>query len=336
MRKNVLVSLLVCLALVSGVVFAQGTNESAAASGATKQYQMVLIPKLESAWFEPYKNDGIAEGKKLGVEVYQQAPAGADEAQQVRIIEDSINQGVNAVLVVPNDANSCVPAFKKAREQGIVVMTHESPNQPEADFDIEMINNVKFGEKILEEMVRLGGDSGEYAIYVGSLTVPAHNIWADAAIALAKKKYPKLTLVTDRQPVSEDRNAARQKTLELLTVHPNLKGVLAFGSQGAPGAGQALREKGLTDKVTVLGTTSPAEAAPFLKDGSIDECVLWSSGDASNAMVYLSKMILDGKRDQIKQGLEIPGLGTPSINGMNIEFDHPLIVDAKNCDQYNF
>jgi simple sugar transport system substrate-binding protein len=337
MKRRVLVTLLVSLVLASSFVFAQGSNESATTtSSAKKQYQMVLIPKLESAWFEPYKNDGVAEGKKIGVDVYQQAPAGADEAQQVRIIEDSINQGVNAVLVVPNDANSCVPAFKKARQQGIVVMTHESPNQPEADFDIEMINNVKFGERMLEEMVRLGGDSGEYAIYVGSLTVPAHNIWADAAIALAKAKYPKLTLVTDRQPVSEDRNAARQKTLELLTVHPNLKGILAFGSQGAPGAGQALREKGLTDKVTVLGTTSPAEAAPFLKDGSIDECVLWSSGDAAHAMVYLSKMILDGKKDQIKQGLEIPDLGTPTIDGMNIEFDHPLIVDASNCDQYNF
>ncbi|MGP1507341.1 MAG: autoinducer 2 ABC transporter substrate-binding protein [Sphaerochaeta sp.] len=330
-KRKMLVTLLICLLFAQGLVFAQGSSETT-----SKLPQMVLVPKLESAWFEPYKNDGISAGKEYGAEVYQQAPAGADEAQQVRIIEDAINQGASAILVVPNDANSCVPAFKKAREAGIVVMTHESPNQPEADFDIEMINNVKFGEKFTEELVRMIGDSGTYVIFVGSLTVPAHNIWADAAIAYAEKNYPKLKLVTDRQPVAEDRNASRQKTLELLTVYPDLKGIIAFGSQGAPGAGQALREKGLTDRVCVLGTTSPAEASPFLKDGSIDECILWSSGDASKAMVYLSKMILDGKRDQIKQGLEIPGLGTPTINGMNIEFDHPLIVDASNCDQYNF
>jgi len=310
-------------------VFAGGKGEKA-------DYTMVTIPKLKSAWFEPYDADARKAGKEFNIEVYMQAPAAADEAQQVRIIEDAINQGVNAVLVVPNDANSCIPAFKRAREKGIVVLTHESPNQPEADFDIEMIDNVKFGERMLEEMVKISGTSGKYAIYVGSLTVPAHNIWADAAIALAKKKYPNLIMVDSKFPVSEDRNAARQKTLELLTVYPDLKGILAFGSQGAPGAGQAIREKGLNDKVCVIGTTSPLEIAPFLKDGSVDMAVLWSSGDASYAMVYIAKMVLDGRKAEIKNGLEIPGLGTPVINGMNILFNNPLIVDKNNCDKYNF
>jgi len=143
-------------------------------------------------------------------------------------------------------------------------------------------------------------------------------------------------MVDSKFPVSEDRNAARQKTLELLTVYPDLKGILAFGSQGAPGAGQAIREKGLNDKVCVIGTTSPLEIAPFLKDGSVDMAVLWSSGDASYAMVYIAKMVLDGRKAEIKNGLEIPGLGTPVINGMNILFNNPLIVDKNNCDKYNF
>jgi simple sugar transport system substrate-binding protein len=297
---------------------------------------MVTIPKLKAAWFIPYDEDSKKAGEDFGCEVYMQAPAAADEAQQVRLIEDSINQGVNALLVVPNDANSCVPAFKKAREKGIVVLTHESPNQPEADYDIEMIDNIKFGAKAMDELASRMGEKGEYCIYVGSLTVPAHNIWADAALARQKEKYPEMKMVDTKFPVSEDRNASRQKTLELLTVHPNLKGILAFGSQGGPGAGQALRDKGLTDNVTVIGTTSPKEAAPFLKDGSMDLCVLWSSGDASYAMVYIAKLILDGHKDEIKTGMEIPGIGKPTVNGMNILFDHPLIVDASNCDNYSF
>ncbi|MGI5173299.1 autoinducer 2 ABC transporter substrate-binding protein [Treponema sp. OMZ 840] len=326
--KRIISGLLMIL-LVGACLFAGGKSEKTA-------YTMVTIPKLKAAWFEPYDADARKAGKEFNIEVYMQAPAAADEAQQVRIIEDAVNQGVNAVLVVPNDANSCIPAFKRAREKGVVVLTHESPNQPEADFDIEMIDNVKFGERTIEELVRLSGDSGKYAIYVGSLTVPAHNIWADAAIALAKKKYPKLVMVDSKFPVAEDRNASRQKTMELLTVYPDLKGIIAFGSQGAPGAGQAAREKGLTDKLCIIGTTSPLEIAPFLKDGSVDLAVLWSSGDASYAMVYIAKMILDGKRDEIKTGLEIPGLGKPVINGMNILFDNPLIVDKNNCDKYNF
>lgn len=333
MNKKVLVLAMALVVLFEGAMFAGGSKDSGKGSGKTS---MVLIPKLKSAWFEPYEADGIAKGKELGIDVYAQSPAAADEAQQVRLVQDSINQGVNALLVVPNDANSLVPAFRDARGRNIVVITHESPNQPEADFDVEMIDNVKFGERFMEELAQRCGGTGEYAVYVGSLTVPAHNIWADAAIALQKRKYPNMTMVDTKFPVSEDRNEARQRTLELLTVHPNLKGILAFGSQGAPGAGQALRERNMANGVTVLGTTSPLEAAPFLKDGSVDACILWSSGDASAVMVYLSDLVLKGRRSEIKAGMEIPGFGKPVVDGINIIFDNPLIVDASNCDNYNF
>ncbi len=333
--KKILLTVLALAMITQGVVFAQGSAESSKKEAAG-EYTMVTIPKLKAAWFIPYDEDSKKAGKEFGVEVYMQAPAAADEAQQVRLIEDSINQGVNALLVVPNDANSCIPSFKKARENGIVVLTHESPNQPEADYDIEMIDNVKFGETVMDELAESCGGEGEYCVYVGSLTVPAHNIWADAAIARQKAKYPNMKMVDSKFPVSEDRNASRQKTLELLTVHPNLVGIIAFGSQGGPGAGQALREKGLNDKVTVIGTTSPKEAASFLEDGAMDLCVLWSSGDASYAMVYIAKLILDGRQDEIKTGMDIPGIGSPTVEGMNILFNNPLMVDASNASEYSF
>ena len=320
------------LALLLGVT----TLCSSTLSLAAEQYSMVGIPKLRSAWFNDYESGLKKAAKDFDIDAYQQAPASADEAQQVRIIEDSISQGANALLVVPNNTSSVEPVFNRARQQKIVVITHESVNQPGADFDVEMIENDKFGRYMMDEFARHAGGKGEFAIFVGSLTVPAHNIWADAAIKQLKEKYPQMKLVAERFPVSEDRNASRQKTLELLSTYPNLKGVLAFGSQGAPGAAQALREKGLVGKLTVIGTTSPKESAAFLKDGSMTEAILWSPGEASYAMAYLAKMILDGKRDEIKQGLEIPGLGVPEINGQNIIFDKPLTVTKENMGQYNF
>ncbi|WP_413737339.1 autoinducer 2 ABC transporter substrate-binding protein [Sodalis sp. RH21] len=307
-----------------------------ASAAGQQELTMVGIPKLRSAWFNDYEKGLKKAGKDFNVNVYQQAPASPDEAQQVRIIEDSISQGVNALLVVPNNASSCEPVFARAHEKGIVVITHESVNQPNADYDVEMIENEKFGKYMMDQFAQHAKDGGEYAIFVGSLTVPAHNIWADAAIKQAKEKYPNLKLIADRFPVSEDRNASRQKTLELLSTYPDLKGVISFGSQGAPGAAQALREKGLVGKLTVMGTTSPKESASFLKDGSITTSVLWSPGDAAYSMTYIAKMIIEGKRDQIKNGLEIPGIGKPVIDGKNIIFDKPLTITKENYSQYDF
>jgi len=181
----------------------------------------------------------------------------------------------------------------------------------------------------------MGSTSGDYVIFVGSLTVPAHNIWADAAVALAKKKYPGLRQIADRYPVSEDQNAARQATLDIITANPNLKAVLAFGSQGAPGAAQALREKGLIGKIAVIGTTSPSQAMQYLKDGSFSASILWDPAEAGYAMAYLAKLVLDGKKASIGPNLDIPTLGKPlSFSGNTLVYDRPLIVTKENVDKY--
>ncbi|NPV54345.1 MAG: substrate-binding domain-containing protein [Firmicutes bacterium] len=180
--------------------------------------------------------------------------------------------------------------------------------------------------------------SGEsvFVIFVGSLIVPAHNIWADAGLKLAQKKYPNLVQVADRYPVSEDQNLARQTALEILTAHPDIKGFLCFGSQGAPGAAQAVREKGLQDKVAVIGTTSPKQAAQYLEDGSMDYSILWDPGEAGYVMTYLAKMVLDGKANKIVDGVEIPKIGKAKVVGHNVLFDRPLIVTKDNAKDYDF
>ncbi|HYD43557.1 MAG TPA: substrate-binding domain-containing protein [Anaeromyxobacter sp.] len=306
------------------------------AAAAAQSYTMVSVPKLRATWFDRLESGLKRAGEEFKLDVSQQAPASADEAQQVRLIEDAINQGNDAILVVPNDAKSIEPVFARARARKIVTITHESPGQKNADYDVEMIDNKAFGERMLEEMVKaMGKPEGQYAIFVGSLTVPAHNIWADAAVALAKRKYPNLKLIGTRYPASEDQNLARQTALDIITANPNVKAFLAFGSQGAPGAAQAAREKGLAGKLAVIGTTAPSQAASFLKDGSMSAAVLWDPGEAGYAMAYLAKTVLDGKKASIGPNFEIPNLGKPkSVNGNTLIYDRPLVVTKANVDQF--
>lgn len=334
MKKSRLLSicLLFLFLFMSAMLFTAGEKEVAA----KEVYTMISIPKLRATWFDRMEVGLIKAGKEYEINISQQAPASADEAQQVRMMEDAINQGNNAILVVPNDANSIVPAFARAQNKGIVTITHESPQQQNADFDVEMIDNVAFGEKAMELMVKdMGTESGKYAIFVGSLTVPAHNIWADAAIVLAEKKYSGLEKIATRYPVAEDQNAARQTALDIITANPDIKGFLCFGSQGAPGAAQALREKGLIGKIVVVGTTAPSQAKKYLGDGSMTTAILWDPAEAGYAMVYLAKTVLDGNKDKVDVNFEIPTLGAPLIfKGNTLIYDRPLIVTKDNVDQY--
>jgi simple sugar transport system substrate-binding protein len=110
-----------------------------------------------------------------------------------------------------------------------------------------MIMNDVFGWHHIRQLVERIGPTGEYAIYVGSLTVPAHNIWADAAEDYARRNFPGLRLVAPRFPVAEDRELSRQTALDIIRTYPNIRGFLTFGSQGAPGVALALRELGSSD-----------------------------------------------------------------------------------------
>ncbi len=158
--------------------------------------------------------------------------------------------------------------------------------------------------------------------------------WADEGIKYAKEKYPNLKLVTDRIPSGEDQELSRQKTLELIQAYPDLKGIIGFGSLGPPGAAQALKEKGLIDKVAVVGTVIPGHAAPYLKDGSLKHGVLWDPKDAGYGLVWLAKALLDGKK--IENGVEIPDIGKVTVEGKVIKADAIIDITKDNAESFGF
>jgi len=210
-------------------------------------------------WFTAMEK-GIKEaGKEQNVKAYMIGPTTADPAQQVRAVEDLIAKKVSAIGVVPNDAKALEPVFARAKDAGIPVITHESPDQVGNVWDIELIDNKEYGEQHMKDFAKFMGEEGEYIVYVGGLTVPLHNAWADAAIAYQKEHYPKMKLVADRYGVAESVDDSYKTALDAMLAHPNLKGILTFGSQGPIGAGRAIKERGKADKIVLVGTCSPTQ-----------------------------------------------------------------------------
>lgn len=329
------VLLAVALATLLVVSCAPPAGAPAPAEEKAKEYEIAIVVKIGGIpWFNRLEVGVKDAAKELGVNAYMVGPADADPAQQVKMVEDLVAKGVDAIGVVPNDAKSLEPVFAKAKEKGIVILTHESPDQVGNDYDLELIDNVKFGQHHWDKLVEFMGDSGEFAVYVGSLTVPLHNLWADEGLKYAAEKYPNLKLVTERIPCAEDQELSRQKMLELIKAYPDLKGLVGFGSLGPPGAAQALEEKGLCDKIAVVGTVIPGHAAPYLKNGCMDWGILWDPRDAGYGMVWLAKYILDGGK--VSDGLEIPGIGAAELEGNILKFDAMIDITAENVDSFGF
>lgn len=316
-----------------GTVAAVAAALSLCAIGPTiaKDVKVGVVVKIGGIpWFNAMEAGIKARSQELGDDGFMVGPTSADPALQVRAVEDLIAQGVNVIGVVPNDAAVLEPVLQKARDAGIKVITHESPEQKNADWDFEMVSAQGYGEAHAELLAQKMGGKGKYVVYVGSLTVPLHNKWADFAIAYLKKKYPDMQLVGDRYGVAESVDDSRKTALDVLAANPDLGGFLTFGSQGPIGAGRALEERHLCDKVPLVGSFSPGQGSALLKSGCIDGGYMWNPMEAGKVFVTLADFLAGG--GEVKDGMTIEGLGAvhPDFKEGNIIVDQlqPITVDT--------
>jgi len=284
-------------------------------------------------WFTAMEQGIKRAGKEDKVNAYMVGPTTADPAQQVRAVEDLIAKKVSVIAVVPNDAKALEPVFDRAKAAGIPIITHESPDQKGNVWDIEMIDNKSFGEQHMKDLAKYMGEEGEYIVFVGGLTVPLHNAWADAAIAYQKEHYPKMKLVADRYGVAESVDDSYRTASDAILAHPNLKGILTFGSQGPIGAGRAIKEKGKADTIILVGACSPSQGKKLVKEGIIKSGYIWSPIEAGAAIVTVAKMVLD--KTPIVDGMEIPGLGKATVDPEKrvIRVIKVLAIDKSTVDQ---
>jgi simple sugar transport system substrate-binding protein len=328
-----LVGLLVVLIafLAPVVLFAGG-----AAAAEEEDWEIVLIGKLEHPMFDNTFIGMEKAAKELGgMKVTMVNPAEADAAQQVALVEDQIAKGVDAILVVPNDPGALEPAFQKANDAGILTFTHESVLSKNITYDIEAFDNATFGRNHMDNLAKQLNYEGGYICFVGNLTAVTHNEWVDAEIAWQKEKYPNMKLLRDRLVSDEKTEVAYEKTLEAIkTYGDELKGIIGSSASDPPGAGLAVAEKGLQDKIAVVGTSIGSMSGPGLEDGSIKVVSIWDPQKIGYGAAYIIKRVLDG--ESVDDGMDVPGLGNIDIRGKVIYGDESGILDITKDNYKNF
>ncbi|MDI9520275.1 MAG: autoinducer 2 ABC transporter substrate-binding protein [Bacillota bacterium] len=300
---------------------------------------IVVMPKLVGIpYFNASETGAIEAGKELGIEVIYTGPTTGDAAQQVTMIEDLLIKGIDALAIAPNDPDAVSPALQKAIADNVLVVDWDTPaSGDDVKYSIHQIDDKKFGELIWDKLVEaMGTDEGEYAIVTGYLTAANLNTWIKYGTEYAAAKYPNLKLVTD--PVASDESAqeAYTQTLALLGAYPNLKGIVGISTPAPIGAAMAVQEKGLQDKVAVVGSSLPKDSSPYLKDGSLDFGILWDPGKLGKLTVYIAHYELNGT--PITDGMEIPGVGPITLweDGKTIIMGDPSVWTAENADQFDF
>lgn len=318
---------------------ASDSDPSSAAEPARK-YSIATVVKLDGiAWFNRMRSGVRRFADETGHECFLQGPPRADAALQVRLLEDLIAQGVDALCVVPFSVEALEPVLQKARRQGIVVVSHEASSQLNSDVILEAFDNHEYGAHLMDHLARFMGEEGEFAVFVGSLASKSHNEWIDGALARQREKYPAMRLVRDRLEENDDQNTAYEKTKELLKTYPNLKGIQGSASTTAAGAGLAVEERNLQNRVAVVGTGLVSQSRPYLENGSVKLISFWDPADAGYVMNRLALLLLEGK--PVTDGLDLGVEGYRQLrqdeSRTNLFYGSAWVdVTRDNLDNYQF
>lgn len=317
-------------ALATMSTFGTGFARSAFAANPT----MTTVCKIVGVPYFSLLETGLVEnGKKFGIDSNMVGPAQVDPAQQVRLVEDVIAKKVDVLGLIPLDVKVLAPVVQRARDAGIIVITQEGPDQEGRTWDVEMVDSKKFGEEMMKSLARQMGEEGEYICIVGTLTTPLHNLWCDAAIAYQQANYPKMKLAADRFPGADQIDTTEQVVRNALQAYPNLRGVIGFGSNGPIGAGNVVRQRRLSSKLSVTGFALPSQAQPLIEAGALKETFLWSPKEVGEAMVAVASLVL--KKAEFTSGMDIPGIGKAIVDSEKkiISVERMLVLNKETMPE---
>lgn len=314
-------------------------SPSSSPSGSSKNYTIAVVPKLTSiAWFQRMEVGVKEYAKETGIDAFYTGTSEADGALQAQLIEDLIAQGVDAICVVPFSTEALEPVLKKAREAGIVVISHEAAGMTNVDYDIEAFDNEEYGRHFMELLAEATGGQGEYVLEVGSLTSKSHNQWVDAAKALQEEKYPNMKQYGEKIETSDDQSVSYNKIKEVLTANPNIVGIQGSAMADVAGAALAVEEMGLQGKVHIVGTSLVSVSGKYIKNGTIDTISFWDPALAGKAMIEVAVRVLNGEKIENGINLGIPGYENLKLEGNVLTGQAWIDVNKDNVDDpaYNF
>jgi len=277
---------------------------------------------------------------ELGGMFEQVGPSGtASAADQVTFIQTLTQQGVAAIAVSANDPSALAPALREARSQGIKVVSYDSDVLPDArDLFVNQADSEQIGRIQIQIMGRLLNCDGQIAILSAASTATNQNAWIEfMQDELGKPGYENMELV---DVVYGDDNASLSydRTVELLTAYPDLKGIISPTTVGIAAAASAIEAEGRSGEVQLTGLGTPNDMRAYVESGTVQEFALWNPVDLGYLTYYAAAALISGQITGAPgETFEAGRLGSYTIQeGSQVILGPPFIFNADNINDFDF
>ena len=317
---------------------ASGGGGGGGGGGGEDQVTVAFVPKLQGIpYFEAMNTGGQAGCQELGCQWLYQGPVTADPAAQADIVRSYIQQGVDALIVAPNDPDSMAPLLQQAKDAGIAVATSDTdaPNSVRQVF-VEQASTEGIGQELTDALLEAMGGQGKYAIVSCGQTAENLNSWIEVQRAYTAEKYPDAEIV-DIVYAGEDQAKATQMATDLMNAHPDLTGLVGECTSSAPGVAQAVRDAGKIGQVSTVGLGTPQSMLPYLEDGSSSASILWDVEHLGYLTAWAGVQLAQGNQFQATNDVsdDITGV-TYDDQTKVLLLGPPLRITKENAADYDY
>lgn len=256
---------------------------------------------------------GLSEGVQRGTEEYgfelRETNANGDAGQQFNQVTDLIQQGVDALVITPLDADGIVPAVEQANNADIPVFTLDrSANGGELASVVET-DNVDAGQQAAQYIVdqlteRYGESRGRIANLQGLIGTTAARDREEGFQDVVSEN-PEIEIVAN-QPADFDQEKALNVTTNILQANEELDAIFGANDDNTIGAVRAIDSVGRyepldsDEHIIIVGIDGTAQALEAIRNGKQDATI-------SQNPIRMAETALGFVNDLVVEDSEVPG-----------------------------
>ncbi|RED64800.1 substrate-binding domain-containing protein [Cohnella lupini] len=241
-----------------------------------KALEVTVIIKTtdDSVEFWQVLIDGVHEAAKefdANVQVWG-SKTETDVDEQISLVEKAMRNRPDAIVLAANDFDRLVPISEKARKSGIKLIIVDSGINSDAAKSIVATDNVKAGREAGQAMHQELTGNAKVAI-ISYVKNAASHIDREKGVREVLGQYPNIELL-DTYYVEGSEQNAYLKAKEILRKHTDVLGIIGLNEPTTVGAGRAIQELELKERVKLIGFDSSVNEIKLLEEGVMKATVI--------------------------------------------------------------
>lgn len=268
---------LAALALASGCDCSGDETGGGGGGGDDEELiSIAVIPKgTTHVFWRSVQAGALAAARELDVDIRWQGPVREDDREaQVRVVEDMIASGVDAIVLAPLDDTALVPVATEATREGIPVVIFDSGIDWEGLISFVATDNYQGGVLAAERMNELLEGQGSVVVMRYQEGSASTNRREAGFLETMAERFSSIEIVSSNQYGGATTETAFATAENLLVSHADVDGIFTPNESTTFGMLRALDGASRAGEVKFVGFDANESLVDALREGQIHGLVL--------------------------------------------------------------